>query len=113
VSRSLILQGECSANHQLSGLACKLLVVPWFICNLVVACRALNVPTKLLDALDMHKLMHQLDPLLIQLSTDQACLSHGRSGLCTKHQPLQTIVTQTDRQRQTSLESAHQHCMSK
>ncbi|KAL0051399.1 hypothetical protein WJX82_006672 [Trebouxia sp. C0006] len=33
--------------------------------------RALNVPTKLLDALDMHKLIHQRDPLLIQLSTDQ------------------------------------------
>lgn len=63
----------------------KLLIVPWSISKLVVACRALNVPTKLLDALDLHKLMHQRDPLLIQLSTDQACLSHGRSGLCTKH----------------------------
>lgn len=102
MSRSLILQGECSAHHQLTGLASKLLVVPWFMCKLVVACRALNVPTKLLDALDMHKLMHQRDPLLIQLSTDQARLSHGRSNLCTKHQPLQTIVTQIDKDRHLS-----------
>ena len=73
VSRSLILQGVSSANHHLTGLASKLLIVPWSISKLVVACRALNVPTKLVDALDLHKLMHQRDPLLIQLSTDQAC----------------------------------------
>jgi len=74
VSRSLTLQGEGNCNHQLTGLASKLLIVPWFKCKLVVVCRALNVPTKLLDALDMHKLMHQREPLLIQLSTDQAYL---------------------------------------
>ncbi len=65
---------SATIHHQLSGLAFKLSIVPWFICKLVVACRALNIPTKLLDALDMHKLMHQREPLLIQLSTDQASL---------------------------------------
>ena len=42
--------------------------------------RALNVPVKLLDALDMHKLVHNTEPLLIQLSTDQACYCslHGQ-----------------------------------
>ena len=38
-----------------------------------VLCRAMNVPTKLLDALDLHKLAHRKEPLLIQLSTDQVC----------------------------------------
>lgn len=40
----------------------------------VVTCRAINVPTKLLDALDFHKLGHGREPLLIQLSTDQVCV---------------------------------------
>ena len=31
----------------------------------------MNVPTKLLDALDLHKATHMREPLLIQLSTDQ------------------------------------------
>ena len=33
--------------------------------------RAMNVPIKLLDALDLHKAAHRKEPLLIQLSTDQ------------------------------------------
>lgn len=37
----------------------------------ISSARALNVPVKLLDALDMHKLAHGKEPLLIQLSTDQ------------------------------------------
>lgn len=38
---------------------------------LPVCCRSLNVPSKLLDALDQHKAEHSREPLLIQLSTDQ------------------------------------------
>ena len=34
-------------------------------------CRAMNIPIKLLDALDLHKAAHRKEPLLIQLSTDQ------------------------------------------
>ena len=37
-----------------------------------LCCRRLNVPSKLLDALDQHKAEHSIEPLLIQLSTDQA-----------------------------------------
>ncbi|KAL3155375.1 hypothetical protein ABBQ38_010936 [Trebouxia sp. C0009 RCD-2024] len=33
--------------------------------------RAVNVPTKLLDALDLHRAAHAKEPLLVHLSTDQ------------------------------------------
>lgn len=39
--------------------------------------RSLNVPSKLLDALDQHKAEHSKEPLLIQLSTDQASFRTG------------------------------------
>lgn len=35
------------------------------------AAAALNVPTKLLDSLDLHKAAKGCDPLLIHFSTDQ------------------------------------------
>lgn len=35
------------------------------------AAAALNVPTKLLDALELHKAAKGCDPLLIHFSTDQ------------------------------------------
>ena len=34
-------------------------------------CRAINVPTRLLDLLDIHKLQHDNDTLLIHFSSDQ------------------------------------------
>ena len=35
------------------------------------ACRLVNVPSRLLDSLDLHRIEHESDALLIHLSTDQ------------------------------------------
>lgn len=60
---------------------------PYWTPRLVV-CRAVNVPTKLLDALDLHRLAHAKEPLLIHLSTDQvgSPFSSSATGirLCNK-----------------------------
>lgn len=39
--------------------------------NFDVCCSAVNVPTRLLDSLDIHRLEHEAETLLIHFSTDQ------------------------------------------
>ena len=39
----------------------------------LVCCRAVNVPTAVIEALEIHACTHDRHPLLIHISTDQVC----------------------------------------